>query len=1299
MLRRISVFLCALIAAWAVVVPAASAAPDFTVLVFSKTAGFRHDAIPAGITAIQQLGTANNFAVEATEDAAAFTDANLARFKVVIWLSTTGDVLNDTQQAAFERYIRGGGGYVGVHAAADTEYTWPWYGKLVGAYFESHPAPAQVTVRVADRVNVSTATLPQRWSRFDELYNYQTNPRGTAHILATLDETTYSGGGDGFDHPISWCQNYDGGKSWYTGLGHTIESYSEANFRTHLLGGIRSVAGVAAFDCGATVNSRFQQVTLAKGVAETGEPMGLTVLPNRGVLHTSREGVVRFTDVDGNTKVAMTLPVYTHDEEGMQSIKADPAFATNRWVYIYYAPPLSTPPGDAPPTGTPADFAPFNGLNRISRFVVKADNTIDPASAVTILDVPTSRGQCCHVGGDLDFDGAGNLYLSTGDDTNPFDSSGFTPIDERAGRNPNGDAQRTAGNTNDLRGKVLRIKPSAAGGYTIPAGNMFAPGTANTKPEIYAMGFRNPFRMSVDKATGIVYLGDYGPDAGTADPARGPAGQVEFARITTPGFYGWPYCSSYNTPYVDFTFPSGPSGAPFNCTGGVVNNSPNNTGLQQLPPAKTSWLPYVGSSPVELGGGGLSPMGGPVYRYDPNLVSDVKFPQYYDGTFFAGEFGRRWIKNIVMDSTGAPLAINPFPWSGTQVMDMEFGPDGALYVLDYGTGWFGGDASSAVYRIEYATAGRAPIPTATASATSGLAPLTVNFSSAGSYDPDGNPITYAWDFTSNGSTDSTAANPSFTYTANGAYTATLTARDSTGKTGTASVAITVGNTAPSVTLTLPVNGQVFTFGDLVPYSVTVTDAQDGTIDCNRVKVSYILGHDTHGHPQTSKQGCSGTIQTVADGEHGSSANVFGVFDAEYTDSPVNGVPALTTHAQNVTQPRIRQAEHFNGSSGIQIAAKASANGGNAVGYIDSGDWLSFKPYALNGVTSFSARVASAGVGGTLSLRTGSPTGPLAGSVAVAPTGGWETWATVTGTLTPPTGTQELFLVFTGPAGSLFDLDEFTLGAGTVPPQTGTDLALNRPATASSVEGAGTPASGAFDGNAATRWASAFADPQWIQVDLGSSTAINRVKLTWEAAYGSAYQIQTSDNGTAWTTIKSVTGGDGGVDDLTGLTGTGRYVRMNGTARGSAWGYSLFAFEVYGGGTTPPVTSNLALNQPVTASSVENAGTPASAAVDGVGTTRWSSLATDPQWIRVDLGQTRTVNRVKLTWEAAYATAYQVQISPDGTTWTTIQSVTGGNGAVDDLTGLTGTGRYVRINGTTRATGYGYSLWEFEVYGS
>ena len=231
----------------AVVTPA-QAAPLTNVLVFSKTAGFRHDAIPAGIAAIRQLGAANGFSVTATEDAAQFTTANLAQYQAVVFLSTTGDVLNAAQQTAFEQYIASGKGYVGVHAAADTEYDWAWYGGLVGAYFLSHPAIQQANVRVEDRTNASTAHLPQTWTRTDEWYNYRTNPRARVRVLANLDEGSYSGGSMG-DHPITWCQNYGGGRAWYTGLGHTQQSYSDANFTRMLLGGLQIAAGSVTANC------------------------------------------------------------------------------------------------------------------------------------------------------------------------------------------------------------------------------------------------------------------------------------------------------------------------------------------------------------------------------------------------------------------------------------------------------------------------------------------------------------------------------------------------------------------------------------------------------------------------------------------------------------------------------------------------------------------------------------------------------------------------------------------------------------------------------------------------------------------------------------------------------------------------------------------------------------------------------------------------------------------------------------------------------------------------------------------
>ncbi|MFJ8191984.1 PQQ-dependent sugar dehydrogenase [Streptomyces sp. NPDC096094] len=775
----------------------------------------------------------------------------------------------------------------------------------------------------------------------------------------------------------------------------------------------------------AAAAEEFQQVTLAKGVAETGEPMTMAVLPDRAVLHTSRDGTLRLTDAAGTTKVAGKLDVYSHDEEGLQGVAADPGFSANRFVYLYYAPKLGTPAGDAPADGSASDFAPFDGVNRLSRFVLKADGTLDPGSEKKILDVPASRGLCCHVGGDIDFDAAGNLYLSTGDDTNPFASDGYTPIDERASRNPAYDAQRSSGNTNDLRGKILRIKVNADGTYGVPSGNLFAPGTAKTRPEIYAMGFRNPFRMSVDKATGTVYVGDYGPDAGTANASRGPAGQVEFNRITQAGNFGWPYCTGDNDAYVDHDFATGGTGAAFDCAA-PRNTSPRNTGLSELPPAQPAWIPYDGGSVPEFGGGSESPMGGPVYRYDANSTSDVKFPEAYDGDFFAGEFGRRWIKRIETGGDGTVQSINAFPWSGTQVMDMAFGPDGALYVLDYGTGYFNGDANSALYRIEHVTGGHAPVAQAKANKTSGTAPLAVTFSSAGSSDADGDALTHAWDF-GDGAT-STAADPSHTYTANGQYTATLKVTDTTGKSATASVQITVGNTAPTVRIDLPTDGRVYDFGAAIPFKVTVTDPEDGAVDCAKVKVTFIIGHDSHGHPQTSATGCTGTLHTLADGEHDPNANIFGVIDAEYTDRGANGQPALTTHDQHITQPSHRQAEHYGDSSGVQVVTHAPAHGGRTVGHIENGDWISFRPYALDNTTAFTARVSSGGTGGTIEVRAGSPTGTLLGTATVPVTGGWETFQDVTAALSDqPAGSTTLHLVFKGGAGSLFDVDEFSFG--------------------------------------------------------------------------------------------------------------------------------------------------------------------------------------------------------------------------------------------------------------------------------
>ncbi|RAO51790.1 hypothetical protein LUPAC06_06475 [Micromonospora saelicesensis] len=678
----------------------AEAAPLGKVLVFSKTAGFRHSSIPNGITAIQQLGAANGFTVTATEDAATFTTANLAQYQAVVFLSTTGDVLNAGQQGAFEAYVAAGGGFVGVHAAADTEYDWQWYGGLVGGYFASHPATQQATVRVEDRANASTAHLPSTWTRTDEWYNYRTNPRSTVKVLANLDESSYTGGSMGGDHPITWCHSYGGGRSWYTGLGHTEQSYADPNFTRMLLGGIQVAAGAVAADC-------------------------------------------------------RPEPGYTPLFDGTQA-------SLGQWR-------------QAGPGG-----------------FTLADGTLTSNGGMGLLWYPVRT--------------FANYSLKV-DWMMPGDDNGGVFI-----------------------------------GFPDPQGDPWAPVAAGHEIQI---------------------------DATDGDPTR-----------TT----------------------------------------------------------------------------GSVYSFQaPNQAARA-------------------------------AALNP----------------------------------------------------------------------------------------------------------------------------------------------------------------------------------------------------PGSWNTYEIGVHGQRVEIW-----------LNGV-------------KIND----------YVSSRAIANGYIGLQNDGAGMDINYR---------------------NVRIRTDGPSEPPA-----------------------------------------------------------TDLAQGRPVTASSVEpGSAHAAANAVDGNTTTRWGSAYADPQWITVDLGAAYAINRVRLAWETAHARAYQLQVSPDSITWSPVHTTTAGDGGVDDLT-VTGTGRYLRVYGTQRATQWGYSLWDLNVYGtaaGGTL------LSRGKPVTASTVEPGSAHTAAnAVDGNTTTRWGSAYADPQWISVDLGASRTLDRVRLTWEAAYARAYQIQVSPDNITWSPVHTTTTGDGGVDDIA-ISATGRYLRVQGTQRALpAYGYSLWELEVHG-
>ena len=449
---------------------------------------------------------------------------------------------------------------------------------------------------------------------------------------------------------------------------------------------------------------------------------------------------------------------------------------------------------------------------------------------------------------------------------------------------------------------MLRIRPKAGGGYTIPPGNLFRRGAADTRPEIYAMGLRNPFRIEVDpddrrRCTSR----DYSPDADEADPARGPAGQGKWTVITEPGNYGWPYCATAELPYVDYDFATGESGETFDC------DAPDQRLAQQHRPhpaaggraaARLVLLRRLPAVPGD-GGGRHRPDGRTGVRLRPERPASDRSRWRGRATTTACrcfyEWTRDYVKGMRLEPDGELASIEDvIPSIVTDnPMDMEFGPDGALYVLEYGDGFFAENPDAQLSRIDFIGAGgnRSPVPAVSATPTNGPTPLTVSFTSDGTVDPDGDRIRYAWDFDGDGDIDSNAQDPTHTYRTNGVYRATLTVTDvggrHRGRHASADVDIVVGNQAPTVELVAPVAGQPFQFGDTVQFEVSVTD--DQPVDCNAVTVTYILGHDDHGHPQTTASGCTGSIVTTVPGGHDPGEDeLTAVFVAEYTDPGGDG---------------------------------------------------------------------------------------------------------------------------------------------------------------------------------------------------------------------------------------------------------------------------------------------------------------------------------------------------------------------------------------------------------------------------
>ncbi|GGS60204.1 ThuA domain-containing protein [Actinokineospora fastidiosa] len=727
--------------------------------------------------------------------------------------------------------------------------------------FRKDPAPtpepevAESVVNLVDRQHPANQGIPVKWTRADRWLNWEPNPIGTVHTVAQVEERHYDPGqgANGAFHPVSWCRDYEGGRSFYTGMGHTEAGYGEENFRKHLLGALQWTTGIVRADCQATIaaNYKVERLTAQNKqgqLDQIGEPHGMDIAPDGTVFYIGKAacpsgpivpwenpkvglgcGTIHTWDPD-TKKVSLltTLEVMGNrgsgselvkNEEGLVGIALDPDFADNGWVYVYWMPHESI------------DRDKRIGKRTISRFTY-ADGTIDQATRVDLLEWDAQIHSCCHAGGGMAFDKDGNLYIGSGDNNSSQGSEGYSGNNWTAEYKGVSfqDARRTSGNTNDLNGKILRIHPEADGSYTIPEGNLF-PESADpgdkTRPEIYVMGVRNIARLDIDPVHNWLTAGWVGPDAFAPSPELGPAKYETATIITESGNHGWPYCMGNRQPYRDRSNTDASVLTGWYDCDNPKNNSPRNTGLVDLPPVKDNmiWYSPGGGGPIfpdrgdgiptykdedaiytqpYLRGGGQAVMSGPTYQRElVDTDSGVAWPEYWDGKWFIGDQSNSANRiAVTVDPKGVPAQAPPlFAETLRQIipggrsdtslqswMDAKFGPDGALYLLDYAGGFFSLDSNQKLIRITYTGGPATPAPTATAVNVQNK-PMDVQFTGERS-----GGLSYHWDF--GDGTTSTEPNPRHTYARLGEYTAVLTVKYADGTTGTARVEVTVGCAVP-----------------------------------------------------------------------------------------------------------------------------------------------------------------------------------------------------------------------------------------------------------------------------------------------------------------------------------------------------------------------------------------------------------------------------------------------------------------------------------------------------------------------
>jgi glucose/arabinose dehydrogenase/type 1 glutamine amidotransferase len=906
-----------------------------------------HPEVSAGIQALKDLGRAGDFQVVDTRNATDFTGTNLARYRAVVFLNTPGNRLNGEQEGALADYMQGGGGFVGIGTAAEAEPGTALLDDLIGA----RPDPASPTgiatqtVAVGDRVHPATRDLPLELNRTDVWYRWQTRPTGTVHTVARWHALSAPAGDGtsvgGTDHPISWCRDIRGGRSFYTGMGRTADSYSEAQLRGHLLGAIEWAAGLVRGNCKATINANYRGTRLvlggdvSTGLATSGESHGLSIAPNGWVIYIGRGdcrtdaergalvdlpslprildhsnqnvglgcGSVHIWDpseytgaVNSGVTRAGTLAVYgdggqggertnTPDhklEWGLLGVTVAPDFLQTGHIYVQYFPSFN--PSTSPP-GLPVERR-ISKMSRprISRFTVDLETKqLILSSEVRIFEYDAQIFSCCHVGGGMGFDSQGDLYVTTGDTNSSQGTGGYSgnnpdakcptgPPDEpssaHCGSNAISyqDARRTAGNTNDYNGKMLRIKPigSIPDGtqppvgvgttYSIPGAgapngpNLFdgtEGGGGKTRPEIFAMGLRNPSRLSIDPETDTVYSAWVGPDAGSPSQELGPSTYENAAQISHAGNYGWPYCMGNKQAYRDRVPGNTPrtenapgyvSGGP--ATGGtngwydcdnLVNDSPNNTGLTVLPHTTGTGMdagkvrgtnlwysrgnqgnangcpdfprergvdgaPNYGAAPRQLCpyalAQGATIMDGPLYRFDEDATDDSRrWPEYWDGRWFLHNHGGASIKHgLLLDPAtdqdgGQPIYADSLRNTLSWQGNYMDSKFGpdGALYVQVYDGFFRANPNVGLYRFDYIGGPDTPGPDPQSQSLGGRK-FAFSIGRSGG-------VSYRWDFGDGRS--STSANPTHSYGSAGTFDVTLTVKYADGTTASKTIQVVV----------------------------------------------------------------------------------------------------------------------------------------------------------------------------------------------------------------------------------------------------------------------------------------------------------------------------------------------------------------------------------------------------------------------------------------------------------------------------------------------------------------------------